>query len=148
MEQIVTFAASHYILVGSLITLLCLLVITEIRKGAPSISSQDLTRLVNKENAVVIDVREKVDFNKGHIVSALNFPYSTLKERTSELSKYQDSTIIIVDAMGQHAGTASKWLKESGIAMVMRLKGGISGWQADSLPLIKKQERKKKRDKT
>ena len=47
---------------------------------------------------LVIDVREKADFNKGHIVDALHIPFSKLKERAEELSKNQDKAIIIVDA--------------------------------------------------
>ena len=137
MEQLFEFTANHPLLVGALVAIVCALLITEMRKGGQAVSSQDLTRLVNQEGAIVVDVREKADYNKGHIVDAINIPYAKLKDRASELKKHKDKPIIIVDAMGQHAGSAGKTLKESGIANVMKLKGGIGTWQADSLPLVK-----------
>ena len=137
MEQLFEFTANHPLLVGALVAIVCALLITEMRKGCQAVSSQDLTRLVNQEGAIVVDVREKADYNKGHIVAAINIPYARLKDRIGELNKHKDKPIIIVDAMGQYAGSAGKTLKESGMANVVKLKGGIGTWQADSLPLVK-----------
>ncbi|MDD7805808.1 MAG: rhodanese-like domain-containing protein [Endozoicomonas sp. (ex Botrylloides leachii)] len=138
MEQVIEFTLHHPFLVGVLALLICVLIFTEMRKGGQAISSHDLTKLVNQEGGVIVDIREKNDFNKGHIVDSLHIPYARLKERASELSKYQDKPLIIVDAMGQHAGMAGKILKDTGLTKVMKLKGGINTWQADSLPLAKK----------
>ena len=138
MEQIIEFTANHPLLIGSLIALVSALFFTEKRKGGQSVSSHELTRLVNQRGAVIVDVREKADFSKGHIVDALHIPFSKLKERTGELNNHKEKPIIIVDAMGQHSGSAVKALKETGFADVMKLKGGISTWQADSLPLTTK----------
>ncbi len=138
MEQIFEFIVNHPLLVGALVALVCALIFTEMRRGGPAVTSQQLTHLVNQSNAVVVDVREKGEFSKGHIVDALNIPFAKLKDRASELEKHKDQPVIVVDAMGQHGGMASKILKEAGLNQVMKLKGGISTWQADSLPLIKK----------
>ncbi len=137
MEQLFEFTANHPLLVAVLVAILCALLFTEMRKGGRAVSTQDVIRLVNQEDAIVIDVREKTDYNKGHVVGAINIPYAKLKDRVSELNKHKDKPIIIVDAMGQHAGSAGKTLKESGITNVVKLKGGIGSWQADSLPLVK-----------
>ena len=138
MEQIFEFTVNHPMLVGALVALVCALVFTEMRKGGQGVTTQDLTRLVNQQGAVIVDVREKAEFNKGHIVDALNIPFARLKDRASELLKHKDKPVIIVDAMGQHGGMAGKILKEAGIEQVMKLKGGIGTWQSDSLPLVKK----------
>ncbi|WP_263080775.1 rhodanese-like domain-containing protein [Endozoicomonas sp. Mp262] len=138
MEQIFEFIVNHPMLVGALVVLVCALVFTEMRKGGQGVTTQDLTLLVNQQGAVIVDVREKAEFNKGHIVDALNIPFARLKERASELLKHKDKPVIIVDAMGQHGGMAGKILKEAGIEQVMKLKGGIGSWQSDSLPLVKK----------
>lgn len=138
MGQIIEFTANHPLLVGALVALACALIVTELRKGGQTISSQEVTQLINQQGAVVVDVREKADFSKGHIVDAYNIPYSKVAERAGELNKYQDKPIIIVDAMGQHSGTAGKQLKDAGFTQVLRLKGGMSTWTADSLPLVKK----------
>ena len=138
MEQIFEFIVNHPLLVGALVALVCALLFTEMRKGGPAVSTQELTQLVNQGSAIVVDVREKGEFGKGHIVDAVNIPFARLKDRAAELLKHKDQSIIVVDAMGQHSGTASKILKDAGLTKVMKLKGGINTWQADSLPLVKK----------
>ncbi|MDP0589091.1 MAG: rhodanese-like domain-containing protein [Candidatus Endonucleobacter bathymodioli] len=137
MEHIFEFVANHPLLVGGLVSLICLLVYYEMRKGLPSVTSQQLTQLVNQSDAVVIDVRENNEFHKGHIVNAVNIPFSTLKDRMPELGKHKERPVIIVDAMGQHGGMAGKILKEAGLTQVMKLKGGVGSWKADTLPLVK-----------
>ena len=138
MAQLLEFIGNHTLLVGTLVALITALVFTEKRKGGQGISSQQLTQLVNQKEAVVVDIREKADYNKGHIVDSISMPYTKVKERVAELNKYQDKPVIIVDAQGQHAGVVGKQFGEAGLKKVMRLKGGITTWSADGLPLIKK----------
>lgn len=138
MEQFIDFAMNHPLHVGGLVALISALAFTEMRKGGQSISTVRLTQLVNKDQGVVVDVREKADFAKGHIVNAINIPFTKIKDRVNELSEYRGQTIIVVDAMGQHSGTVGKSLRAEGFANVVRLRGGMSTWTSDSLPLVKK----------
>lgn len=138
MEQIFEFIGNHPLLVGTLVALLCALVVTEMRKGGQGVTSQQVTQLINQQSAVVLDVREKADFKKGHIVDAVSMPYAKVQERISELNPHKEKPVIIVDAMGQHSGTVGKQLKDAGFAQVLRLKGGMGTWSADGLPMVKK----------
>ena len=76
------------------------------------------------------------EFDAGHIVDALNIPYEKLVSRTGELEKHKAKTIIVVDAMGQHAGTACRELQKAGFTAA-KLSGGISSWRGDNLPVVK-----------
>jgi rhodanese-related sulfurtransferase len=138
MEQIIEFVGNHPLLVGALIALLCVLLFTEMRKGGQGVTPQEVTQLINQQEAVVVDVREKADFSKGHIVESISMPFAKVAERIGELSKYKDKPVIIVDAMGQHSGGVGKQLKDAGFEKVVRLKGGIGTWTSDNLPLVKK----------
>ncbi|WP_257282851.1 rhodanese-like domain-containing protein [Endozoicomonas sp. SESOKO1] len=138
MEQYIDFIMNHPLHVGALVALASFLAFTEMRKGGQSVSTSELTRMVNQDRGVVIDVREKADFSKGHIVNAINVPYTKVKERAGELEKYREKTIIVVDAMGQHSGSVGKTLKAEGFANVVRLQGGMSTWTSDSLPVVRK----------
>ena len=138
MEQIIEFVGNNPLLVGLLVVLVIALVITELTKGGQTVSTSLATQLINQKGALVLDVREKADFNKGHIVDALSMPFSKVAERIGELNKHKDKPIIIVDAMGQHSGGVGKQLKEAGFEQVTRLQGGMNTWRADSLPLVKK----------
>ncbi|MRI32566.1 rhodanese-like domain-containing protein [Endozoicomonas sp. OPT23] len=138
MEQLIVFIGNHPLLVGSLVALVAILMVTELRKGGKTISSQEVTILINQQNGVVLDVRDPADFSKGHIVDAISMPHGKVTERMGELNKHKDKPIIIVDAMGQHAGTVGKQLLEAGFTQAVRLQGGISTWSNDGLPLVKK----------
>ena len=63
-------------------------------------------RLVNKEKAIVLDVRERAEFIEGHIVDAVNIPLASLETRLDELSQHKQNPIVIACKMGQHSGSA------------------------------------------
>ncbi len=134
--QLVEFATNHYLLSGAFVAALALLIVSESRRGGRSITTRELTELVNRAQAVIVDLRSHKDFSTGHIVGALNIPYDKLAERMVELEKHKNNTVILVDAMGQHAGSACRDLKKAGFDAV-KLSGGISSWRADSLPVVK-----------
>ena len=138
MEQLIEFVINHPLHVGSLAALAGALAFLEMRKGGQTISSQQLTQMVNQQNSLVLDIRDKADFGKGHIVGAINMPHAGVKDRTSELEKHKDAPIIIVDAMGQHSGSVGKTLKAASFDNVVRLQGGMNTWVSDSLPVVKK----------
>ncbi len=138
MEKFLEFMVNHPILISAFLGLLTILLWTESRKGGKTVTSQQATRLINSDNALVLDVREKKDFSAGHIVESLNIPYAKLAERSSELGSDKSRAVIIVDAAGQHAGIAGKTLTSEGFTNVIRLSGGINTWKGDNLPLVKK----------
>ncbi|AKF53706.1 rhodanese-like domain-containing protein [Pseudomonas syringae pv. aptata] len=136
VAHLLEFATNHYLITGAFVILLGLLIAYEMSKGGASLSTRELTALVNSDQGVVIDVRSKKDYTAGHIVGSLNFPQDKVLTRTAELEKYKDKTLIIVDAMGQHAGTTARELLKSGFKAA-KLSGGISSWRGDNLPLVK-----------
>ncbi|KPB16191.1 rhodanese-like domain-containing protein [Pseudomonas savastanoi] len=136
VAHLLEFATNHYLITGAFVILLGLLIAYELSKCGASLSTRELTALVNSDQGVVIDVRSKKDFTAGHIVGSLNFPQDKVLTRTAELQKYKDKTLIIVDAMGQHAGTTARELLKSGFKAA-KLSGGISSWRGDNLPLVK-----------
>jgi len=136
LANLIEFATNHFILAGLFVIILALLVFTELSKGGKSLSSREVTALINRDEGVVVDIRSKKDFETGHIVGALNIPYDKLASRLAELEKHKAKTIIIVDALGQQAGTAARELQKAGFTAA-RLGGGIATWRGDNLPVVK-----------
>jgi len=136
VAHLLEFATTHYVLSGLFAVLLALLIFTEMRRGGQSLSTRELTALVNSEQGIVLDVRNSKDFATGHVVGALNIPYEKLVNRLAELEKHKVKTLIVVDAMGQHAGTACRELQKAGFTAA-KLSGGIASWRGDNLPLVK-----------
>ena len=94
--------------------------------------------LINREDAVVVDVRDKKEFDTGHVVDSFNIPLARLKQRITELKKYKNKPVLVVCKLGQHSGEAAKIIQEAGYEEVFRLSGGITEWKAQSLPLVQK----------
>ena len=137
MAQVFTFIGNHPYLCGAFLLLLALFIRNEMRRGGRSVSAQQLVELVNRENALVLDVRDKKEYDAGHIVKAVNIPFSALNGRLDELSKHRDRAIVIACKMGQHSGTAGVLLRKHGFQNVVRLNGGLAEWRNQSLPLVK-----------
>ena len=137
MEQFFTFLGNHPLLIGTFLLLVFLFFRNESARAGATIGTQELVRLVNKEGAIVLDVRERGEFLEGHIVDAVNIPYTALETRIEELAKHKESPIVIACKMGQHSGAAGTLLQKNGFTSVTRLTGGYSEWRAQNLPMVK-----------
>lgn len=141
MQEIMQFVGRHPILSIAWIALLAAVLYTTF-KGLTSkvktISRGEATHLINKENAVVVDIRQRDDFRKGHIASAMNVLPSDIKSgNLGELDKLKTSPIILVDASGMSASESAAALYKAGFERVAVLKEGIAGWSGENLPLVR-----------
>ncbi len=137
VEQIFEFIGNHFILVSVFIFLLVAFFINEGKQGGAAISTSNLVKLVNREGAVILDVRDSKDYKGGHIAGAVNFPFATFDSRAGELDSYKDQPIVLVCKMGQHSGAIGRKMKALGFEDVRRLSGGMAEWTASSLPVVK-----------
>tara|TARA_A100001037_G_scaffold131137_3_gene118908 strand:- start:685 stop:1101 length:417 start_codon:yes stop_codon:yes gene_type:complete len=137
MDQLFEFIGNHPYLVGAFVVLLVLFIRNETQRGGSSVSAQQLVGLVNREGAVVLDLRDQKEYEAGHIVDSVNIPYASLESRLSELEKYKDKPIVLACKMGQHAGSAGTAMRKNGFANVSRLSGGIAEWRNQNLPVVK-----------
>ncbi|MFG6176278.1 rhodanese-like domain-containing protein [Halomonas sp. THAF12] len=139
IDQLFEFVQNHPLLVGAFLLVLVAWIAYEIRSGgANGVTTSEATQLVNREDAVVLDIRDKNDFKAGHIAGARNIPQSSLDSRLTELDKFKDKPIIVACKHGQSSGTVQAKLAKAGFERVLKLKGGMTQWQADGLPLVKK----------
>ncbi|HET8731914.1 MAG TPA: rhodanese-like domain-containing protein [Moraxellaceae bacterium] len=138
MDQLFAFLINHYLLSGSFLALLVLFLLNEAARGGQSVSPQGLSQLVNTERARVIDIRDGNDFRAGHISGSENIPYARLADHIAQLKSEPDRPIVVVCNIGQTAGAAGITLRTAGLTRVYKLDGGISGWKAQSLPLVRK----------
>jgi rhodanese-related sulfurtransferase len=137
MQRFFEFVVNNYLLASAFVGLLIAFILVEIKRGGRNVSPQLLSQMINKQNALVIDVRDPTEFKKGHITGSQNIPYARLSDKHNQYPK--DRPIIFVCQLGQVAGTAAKQIKtEHGLNEVFKLEGGIANWKALSLPLIKK----------
>lgn len=136
MALFLEFLSQQWILASALAVVLMLLFQYETYKAGKSIMPQELSNLVNREEGVVLDIRDGADFKKGHIAHSIHILATNLDNHLSELDKYKDKPVIVVCNMGHTATGVSKRLKNEGFTAVYKLKGGITEWKASNLPLV------------
>jgi rhodanese-related sulfurtransferase len=105
--------------------------------GGPWVNTAQATHLINREDALVLDVREPGEYGAGHILGARNVPLSRLGE-AAELGKRKDRPLILYCESGDRSGKATAVLKKQGFTRVVNLSGGIGAWQQAGLPVEKK----------
>ncbi|MEK9713649.1 MAG: rhodanese-like domain-containing protein [Thalassolituus sp.] len=135
MEQLNDFIANHWLLVGIWSAFVVALLWDNNRRNGPSVSTAEATTMINREDALVLDIRDKNDFKTGHLVDAVNIPYASLANRMGELEAHKNRPIILVCKTGQTVSMAGKMLREKGFNAV-RMKGGMMEWNSQNLPLV------------
>ena len=101
------------------------------------IGAFDAVQLINRRDAVVLDVRDTGDYAAGHVTGAKHVPESQLGDRAKELEKYKSRPVVVCCKTGSRAPAVSAALRKKGFAEAFALRGGIAAWQQASLPLEK-----------
>lgn len=91
--------------------------------------------LINREEAVVVDVCEPNEFQTGHVPNAINMPLTKLSSNIGALSKYKDKPIVVACHAGNRSMKGAITLKKGGFENVYSLSGGLTAWQKDNLPI-------------
>lgn len=141
MDHLGQFITNHWALCGAFVLVLIAIVMVEARIqggiGGARLTPQTATHLINREGAVVVDIREANAFLDGHIVGAINVPMSNWDVAAKKLQKYRSKPIVIVCNMGQKAQAYANKLKQAGFEQVKILGGGINAWRGAKMPLVK-----------
>ncbi|MGJ9457442.1 rhodanese-like domain-containing protein [Oceanobacillus sp. CF4.6] len=101
-----------------------MIVVADIKEITPT----EVEELMNKDNIVVIDVREDEEVAQGIIEKAKHIPLGEIPEAASELDKNKD--YILVCRSGARSMNASKYLNEQGFK-VINMKGGMLKWEGE-----------------
>lgn len=138
MEHIGQFIINHWELWASLVVVLLFIFINEAlaqKKRAKELSPQAAVALLNQDNTVVIDLRDKDSYRKGHIIHAISVSPQEFEQHN--MNKYKSKSLLLVCARGLQSATIAAKLRTEGFASPMVLAGGIAAWQQADLPLIK-----------
>lgn len=140
MSEWLAFFSRHPMLSAGFFGVLIAWVIYEIkhaRRGFQEVSGNAAALLVNRQNAVIVDVSPAVDFEKQHIPGARNMPMSQFDPDGKELSKLKGQALIVTCRDGSQSALACKRLLRSGYTQVHVLRGGVNGWLSEQLPTVK-----------
>jgi rhodanese-related sulfurtransferase len=107
------------------------------RRGRGGVSAAEATTLINRRNAVVVDLRPAAQFAAGHLPSARNLEMSELQAKIGQIAKNKSNPVILVCQTGQQSQKASQAVSEAGYSEVHVLQGGLDAWQKAGMPVVK-----------
>src|SRR5690242_18230300 len=139
MDRLVEYIQVNHWLVAATVVVLVLVIVFEIRARAESfaaISPQDAIRLMNR-GAVVFDLRPADQYAAGHLAGARRMEGEQILKAGETLKKYKQKPLIIYDESGSLGTSAARQLKAQGFTQVFNLRGGLTAWRSDNLPLEK-----------
>ncbi len=139
MQQLLPFVSNHWELFLALAVISALLIYQTFSDiGGKAVLPSEAIRMINHEQAVVLDVREPAELKTGKILDSITIPLAKLKQQTDKLQKYKSTPVIVVCQSGSRSNRACGILRKQGFESVYNLKGGIMGWTSSNLPLSKK----------
>lgn len=139
-ETLQAFAGRHPLLSLALLGLTVAIFYNEflqLFRGFKGLRPAELTVLMNRDNALVVDLRPAADFEKGHIPGSKNVQVSKFDPENKQLAAAKSLPVVMVCKAGQASTGAAKRLKKAGFERIYVLDGGLQAWQQADLPLAK-----------
>lgn len=139
-DALIAFAAQNPLLSSIFAVLTVALVYTEVARlfvGYKTVSPAQLTDLINRESALLVDVSAIAEFEKGHILGAKHVAMSQFDPENKLLAKAKELPVAVVCRTGQSSSEAAKRLHKAGFTRVYWLNDGLNAWTQADLPLTK-----------
>ncbi|MDY0046190.1 MAG: rhodanese-like domain-containing protein [Thauera propionica] len=110
------------------------------RGDKSQISPVEATLLINREDAIVIDVREQGEYAQGHVPNARHIPLGEISRRSAEMEKWKDHPLILCCASGARSAAAGAQLRKAGFDKIYNLRGGMTEWEKAGQPISRKRK--------
>jgi rhodanese-related sulfurtransferase len=101
------------------------------------LGTADATRLINRSDAVLLDIRDTKEIAAGRLPNALHIPMSELQARRTELAKLTTRPVIVYCSRGNRSAGATRVLSGLGFKEIYGLRGGFAAWRDAGLPVQK-----------
>lgn len=98
----------------------------------PTVDTETLVTWIDRDEAVLIDVREEPFFRAGHIPGARSVPYSRFD--STELPSPEGRRLVFSCELGILSERAAARVREAGGGEIFHLAGGIRAWQDAGKP--------------
>lgn len=137
MDQLLDFVSNNTLLAAGTVAMALAVIFNELRikaGGLTAIAATQVVRLING-GAKVVDVRDKENFAKGHIVDSINIPAENMSGELDSKLKKAKSIVLVCDSGGK-SGQLVTALRKQGVETVFSLQGGLGAWQRDNLPIV------------
>jgi len=142
MQEYIDFFSNNPILSIAWLVIAVMLIQSLLKdklSGVKSVTAAQATLLINRQNALVIDIRSNDEYKKGHIVNAKNLTLSQIEQGNfAGIDNHKNNPIILVCESGARTSGAANKLVKAGFTQINNLQAGMAGWQDANLPITRK----------
>ena len=102
------------------------------------LGSKEVTLLINREPAMLVDVRSEADFRAGHITNAINIPLDQIEVQINKITSNSKKNIIVYCQKGVRSAQAFRLLNKLGLPKLYTIDGGLDAWLKITYQLSRK----------
>ena len=139
MERLIDYTNHHPWLAAAAVLVAIVVVLYEMRlqsENKASVSPQDMVRLMN-QGALLIDLRPAEQYTAGHVGGARQMNGEQILKAGETLKKYKEKIVVVYDDTGSLGASAARQLATQGFTKAFNLRGGLSAWRTENLPLTR-----------
>jgi rhodanese-related sulfurtransferase len=148
MGNLSQYIVNHPWLFSLTVVAAVLVLVFEIRSrrdAVGAISAQELIRLQN-QGALLLDLRQPAAFAQGHISGARRMDSSDMLSAGDHLKKYKEKPLVVYCESGSTGAAAVRVLAGQGFTRAYNLRGGLTVWRGENLPLVQGEEKAKNQE--
>jgi rhodanese-related sulfurtransferase len=93
------------------------------------------SRAMQKQGALLLDVREPDEFADGHAPGSKLIPLGQLQNRVNEIGDFKRNPVVIICRSGRRSMQAASILGQLGFTEIYNVQGGMIAWEKASLPI-------------
>src|SRR5215211_7802169 len=88
------------------------------------------------DNALFVDVREREEWEEGHLPGAVHVPRGNLESRIEGVAPDRQQPVVLYCAVGNRSAFAAKTLSELGYEHAVSLTGGFTDWKRNGYDVV------------
>jgi rhodanese-related sulfurtransferase len=111
--------------------------VAEAKKKIAEISPADAASKAKSGHVVIVDVREKDEFDEDHIPDAVHMSRGLLELEIEDKFPDRNTEIVCHCGGGGRSALAAETLQKMGYKNVRSMAGGLKAWKAAGLPISK-----------
>lgn len=140
LARIPAFVSHHALLATAFAAIITVLIVTELMRLArpfKELTPAALTNLINRDNALLVDLSGQAEFEKGHIPGARHVDMAQFDPEHKDLAKARELPVVVCCKTGNKSTKAAQRLAKAGFKHVYMLAGGVDAWRGAKMPLAK-----------
>ena len=107
------------------------------KQSIPYIYPEMLADIQRDSSIVLLDTRERKEYQISHIKGALYAGYENFNlQKVSKVIKNKEAQIIVYCSLGVRSEDIAEILQKAGYTNIQNLHGGIFDWKNNNLPLV------------